>query len=326
MYKRLIDMYHTLREAGSVSDFPYLLGNTMYKSLMKNFEAVSSEWRKIVRIGNLNDFKSHDRVILHGAPNLNKIVKAGRRVGGYDDWQMKEDKYSIQLDTEGLQFTIGREVIINDDLDGLKAVPLFMGNAAGRTLNEGIVDLIEGDHLCYHGKTLFHADHSNRGSTTLANTVAGKAAVQAAINAIEKATDSSTGKKIGLKAKYIVTGIDLQFVVAELLKSVKFENVSTTGGSEFNSLAGRLTQVVLPDISSATSWYVMADPVVYPTIEVGFLHGKQTPDMLMKKAEMVNLVGGDDPYGYEFDDITYKIRYDNGMKLGAYQGMYRGKA
>lgn len=326
MHKRLIDMYTELRESGSVSDFPNILGNVMYKELQKSFESVSSVWRNICQISRLSDFKPHDRVMLHGFGGLDKIVSGGVRVGNYKDRAIQDNKYSIQLDTDGAAFSIGRELIINDDQNALSQIPMMLGISAARHLNEGVVGLLEGDTLSADGNRLFSTNHANYGTTALANTAAGKAAVIAAITAIEKSTDIKTGKKLGLKAKYLVTGVDLQFEAIELLKSMNFIPVSTSGGGTVNGLEGRLIPLVLPDITSATAWYVMAEPTLFPALEVGFLNGKQTPDIMVRKPEMVNLAGGDDMFGYEFDDLLYKVRYDFALKAAYHQGIYRGKA
>ena len=325
MHKRLIDMYSDLKESGSISDFPNILGNVMYKQLQKSFEAVSTTWRQVVSISRLADFKPHDRTMLHGFGGLDKIVKNGVRVGDYKDRAIQDSKYQIQLDTDGAAFSIGRETIINDDQNALSQVPSMLGLASARHLNEGITGLLAADSLSADGDRLFSVDHANYSNIALANTAAGKAAVIAAINKIEKSTDIKTGKRIGLKAKYLVTGIDLQFAAIELLKAMNFIPVTTTGGGTANGLEGRLIPIVLPDLP-ASAWYVMAEPSLFPAIEVGFLNGKQTPDLLVRKPEMVNLAGGDDMFGYEFDDLLYKVRYDFALKVAYHQGIFRGKA
>lgn len=64
------------------------------------------------------------------------------------------------------------------------------------------------------------------------------------------------------------------------------------------------------------AWYVLADPNLSPAITVSFLNGVEEPALLLKRAEMISLVGGgEDPYGYAFDDMTYKVRYDFGTDI-----------
>ena len=105
-----------------------------------------------------------------------------------------------------------------------------------------------------------------------------------------------------------------------------FIPVNTSGGTTAVGKATRLEVLVEPFFTSATGWYVMADPMDAPVIEVGFLDGKQEPDLLVKKAESVSVAGGEDEWGYDFDEIFFKVRYDFAVARGMYQGIYRGKA
>jgi len=66
----------------------------------------------------------------------------------------------------------------------------------------------------------------------------------------------------------------------------------------------------------------MADPMDAHAIEVDFLNGKDTPDLLVKAADAMMVAGGEDPYGYEFDDISYKVRWDYDVQVAYYQAVY----
>ena len=323
MRKTLLGMYHELKEAGSTSDFPLLLANTMHKKLSAKFKGVNSPWRQYTMSGDLNDFRAADRVIMDEAPDLLLVEEEGPYVGS----ELGENRYQIQLETRGRTFCIGRRAIINDDLNVLRKQPERFGRSAGRTLAKGIVNQIEGDGNTYDGKSMFHADHSNSGNTVLANSAAGIAAVSAAMTAIEKSTDE-TGEKMGLTARFLLVPPDLEDVALRIVQGQSFIPVTTAGGTQEVGQATRLTVLVDPFFASSntTQWYVVADPADAPVVEVGFLNGKETPDLLVKKADTVNVAGGDDEWGYEFDDIFYKVRHDWGLARGYYQGIYRGKA
>ena len=146
---------------------------------------------------------------------------------------------------------------------------------------------------------------------------------------IRRAKDPHSGELMGLTPKILLTGSTLFPVAQQLIKSTQILPVSTSGGGMYNTIAS-LTPVEEPlidEILGTTWWAVLADPLDCPVIEVGFLNGKETPDLLVKKAEMYRVNGGgDDQFGYEFDTITYKSRHDYGVALGMYQGICRGSS
>ena len=319
--KTMLNMYDELKEAGSTSDFPLLLANTMHKVLSSKFRGVNSPWRQYTIQGDLNDFRTADRVIMDEAPDLLLVEEEGP----YEGSELGENRYQIQLQTYGRTFCVGRNAIINDDLNVLRRQPERFGRSSGRTLAKKIVDQIEGDGNTYDGKNMFHADHNNSGNTTLANSAAGIAAVSAAMTAIEKSTDE-TGEKMGLVARFLLVPPDNEDVSMRITQGQSFIPVTTTGGTQEVGKATRLTVLVEPFFTSTTSWYVLSDAAAAPAVEVGFLNGKETPDLLMKRADAVSVAGGEDEWGYEFDDIFFKVRHDWGLARGYYQGIFRGKA
>lgn len=319
--KTLMDMYQDLKEAHSTSDFPNLLLNTMYKVLLQKFKGVNSPWRSYTDKSDLNDFRVNHRVLMDEAPDLEEVSENGE----YKAFTLGDHKYDIQLRTFGRTFHVGRKTIINDDLKGLTTIPGKMGRAAARTLAKQIIAMIESDGNTYDGKSLFHTDHANTSNIALTNDAAGIAAVSAASTAIQKATDE-TGEKMGLTAKYLLVGPDLEDVALRIVRGTDIVPVSTSGGTRATGKAQRLSVLVDPFMLSTTGWYVMADPSECPVIEVGFLGGKETPDLLLKRADTVSLAGGEDRWGYDFDEISYKIRHDWAKARGYYQGIFRGKA
>lgn len=318
----LLNQYHDLQESGSTSDFPLLLANVLHKLLIMKFKGVPSPWKSYTWQTELNDFKTANRVIMDEAPDLKEVVEDGP----YQDSKIKDNGYSISLSTYGRTFSVGRRAIINDDLEALRRQPERFGRSAARTLAKYCVAAIEADGIAYDGKSLFsltHAGGANFGAnTTLANTSAAINAVSAAMTAVSKAKDE-TGEKMGLIPKYLLVCPEMEDPALRITQGQSFIPVNTDGGATVVGKASRLEVLVEPFLTSTTSSYVMADPQDCPVIEVGFLDGKQTPDLLVKRINAVNLAGGDDEWGYEFDDIEFKIRWDFAVQRAMYQGIYR---
>jgi hypothetical protein len=329
MRKSLLGTYHDLKESASASDFPYLLGNTMYKKLLGRFNGFPSPWRQYVTISDLADFKAHDRIILSEAPDLDEIEADGN----YKDAKFSDAKYSIQAKTFGKTFIVGRQAVINDDLGGIMKMPQMFGRATVRTLVKRILVLLKGGYNAYDGSALFALRAATTrnyiANTTLANTAAGLTGVINACVRIRGQVDPDTGELMGLTPKYLLTGTTLAPIAQQLIKSAQILPVSTNGGGTYNPVAGLIPieEPLIDSQLSSTWWAVLADPEDCPVIEVGFMGGKAEPDLLVEKPTMVSLAGGaEDPYGYEFDELRYKVRHDWAAQLAYYQGICRGSS
>ena len=323
MRKTLLQSYHELKEAHATTDFPKLLANTMNKALLQKFKGVASPWRDYTFKSSVPDFKKASRVVLGELGDLTLKVEGGPNQGV----SQKENGYDIQVTTRSAALDVTRETIINDDLRALLQTPERFGRAAARTIAKQVVAQIEGDNTAYDGSRLFLAAHGNSGSTALSNDAAGITALSAAMTVIEKATDPISGEKMGFSPKYLVVVPELEDTARRVTDGQAFIPVTTAGGTTQVGKVTRLTVLVEPFFDSTTAWYVIADPNEAPVVEVTFLDGKETPDLLVKKPDTISVAGGgEDRWGYEFDDMHFKARYDFGLALAYYQGIYRGKA
>ena len=326
MRKTLLGMYHELKESASSSDFPYLLGNTMYKKLLNRFNGFPSPWQQYVMKGDLADFKAHDRIILSEAPDLLKIDADAP----YKDAKFSDARYQIQADTWGRSFTVDRKTIINDDLNGVMRMPEMFGRASVRTLVKAILVLLKGGKNAYDGATLFAlrggAAVNYNPNVALTNTAAGAAAVSAACQKLALSTEPASGELLGIKAKYLLTGTTLAPAARQLIRSQQILAAATAGGGEYNDLMGLipLEEPLIDTEISTTFWAVLADPMDCPVIEVGFVNGVVNPELLVMQPEMSKLAGGSDPYDFEFDALKYKVRWDFAVQLAYYQGICRG--
>jgi len=323
MRKTLLQAYHELKEAHATTDFPKLLANTMNKALLDKFKGVNSPWREYTFKSSVPDFKKASRVVMSELADLTLKVEGGPDRGV----KQKENGYDIQVETRSATLDVTRQTIINDDLNALLQTPQRFGRAAARTLAKRVVNRIEGDYLAYDGSRLFLAAHGNSGATALTNNAAGIVALSAAMTVIENSTDPDSGEKMGFTPKYLLVPPDLEDAALRITDGANFIPVTTAGGTTVVGKVTRLQVLVDPFLTSTTAWYVMADPNDAPVIEVTFLDGKETPDLLIQKPDTISVAGGgEERWDYEFDDMHFKARYDFGLALAYYQGIYRGNA
>lgn len=316
-----MDALEDLREAGSTSDFPNILGNLMYRRLVNWASAVPDAWRQYSIQSDLADFRPQNALLGYEAEDLLPVGEQG----AYQDSKLGDAGYTIQLGTYGRRFSIGRNVIINDDLNYIRRQPERFGRAAGRTIAKFVAQtVLEGNAATFDGNALFSVAHAN-----LIASGAGSALSSANLQTMITGLSSQTvfGQYTTTRARWLVIPPALEFAAEQILNSTAIVAAGTAGTvtlvGNANVMQNRLGLIVDPFLTSATAYYVIADPGEVPIVDVAFLNGKQTPDLLVERPVMQNLAGGDDQFEIEVDIMWYKVRYDFGGATALWWGGYK---
>lgn len=318
----LLDDYLELREAGSTSDFPAILGNVMYRRMIEWAQSVPDVWRQYASITEAPDKRPQTSIIGYESEDLLPIGEEGV----YQDSKLADASFQWQIGTYGRAFSINRDVILNDDLGYIRQQPRRFGRAAARSLSFFVSrTLLEGNGAAFDGTALFHANHSNLSSG--AGSAFSAVNLQNAIQAMGNQTVLNTYQTV--RPKMLVIPSSLEFAARQVLNSALIVAVGTPAGNvvqqigNANVLQNALDIVVDPFLTSTTAYYLFADPSDTPVILVGFLNGKQDPDLLIEAPTMVNVAGGSDPYEYEIDLLRYKVRFDYGGAVALWWGAYK---
>jgi hypothetical protein len=319
----LLQDYHELRESGSTGDYPALLGNLMYRSLIDWAKNIPAAWRGYAPVGSLTDFRPATRIVGYESEDLLAVDENG----AYIDSKLADASYQVSVGTYGRAFSISRKVIINDDLGYIKQQPKRFGRAAARSIAAFVSrTLLEGNGNTFDTNPLFdttnHVNHDTGASSALS-----ALNIQKAITALSQQTVLGNFQQV--TAKWLLVPPALQWTAKQILNSalIVMAGNSTTNvpiqAGNGNPLEGALNIAIDPFLTSATAWYVLADPNDVPILDVVFLQGRDTPDLLIERPVMMNLAGGDDPYEYEFDILRYKVRYEYGGATGLWWGGYK---
>jgi len=220
---RLTESEALLREADvTTASFSYLLGTSMNKRLLKDYQAWPSEWQKFTTVTALKDFKQQDRIRLGAFGSLSTVLEDQ----AYTTLTLADTRAIYSPTKRGNIVQITRETIVNDDLYAIKQIPQKLAVAAAYTLAEFVYNLLAPSFgNIYDGKWLFDSvNHGNTGivaaniPTTGSGAALNSAALQTAVVKMRKQTNLA-GKPIGLKPRYLLTVPDLEFQAMTLLKS-----------------------------------------------------------------------------------------------------------
>lgn len=319
------DYRRRLKESLTTTDWAQVLGDSIRRRMLEEYRTPSlQDWRLIVSdVVPLVDFRDHIWVRIGGYGELPTVSESE----AYPELTPSppDEEIRMAVSKKGGLESVTLEMIKNDDLLAIKSIPKKLGRAAAQTLHRTIFNgILANNPTIYDGVNLFHANHRNylEGAYPLNHTNFMKArkamATQRAFGASIEA--------LNLYPKFLVIPPDLEDMAFKLCHSAV-----QVGGAAYYSGGDPAEAATVPNLISAkfkpdyivvpywidtNDWVAVCDPKDCPTIIVGFLDGKEEPELII----------ADDPTTgslFTADKITYKIRHVWGVAVADYRGMFK---
>ncbi len=290
----------------TTASFSYLLGVSMNKRLLKDYQTWPAEWQKFVTIVPIRDFKQQTRVRLGAFGSLPIVAEDS----AYQAVTLTDSAATYVAQKRGNLVTVSREAIINDDLQAIKQIPTKLASAAAYTLAEFVYGFLANNPVIYDGSNLFTsgAPHNNLGSSALSTV-----AMQTGVTSMREQTNYA-GKRLGLRPRYLVVPPELEWTAMIATKSA---GVPGSPNNDINPMLGFVTPIVSPQLTSTTQWFLIGDPREIDTIEIGFINGAVNPMLFI----------ADNPLfasSFYQDVVAFKVRHEWGGVVTDFRGAYRG--
>src|SRR5581483_11976833 len=211
----------------TTASFSYLLGTSMNKRLLKDYQAWPAEWQRFVSIVPIRDFKQQSRVRLGAFGSLPIVAEDT----AYSTVTLTDSSATYVPQKRGNLVTVSREVIVNDDLQAIKQIPTKLAVAAAYTLAEFVYGFLSGNPTIYDGGALFTsgAPHNNLGASALSTS-----AMQTGVTAMREQTNLA-GKRIGLRPRFLVVPPELEWTAMVVTKSA---GVPGSNANDINPMLG----------------------------------------------------------------------------------------
>lgn len=288
------------RALHTTSDFPIILGDTVGRVLRDSYQAAPAGIRLLGRQTTARDFRSVNKIMLGEAPLLEKLNEHGEIKAG----TMAEAREAYKVETWARKIGITRQVLVNDDLGAFSDLARRMGQAAAETEARILVDLLESNSgngpKLSDGKTLFHADHSNKGGSGAAISDGTLSAARLALRT-QKGIEDRT---IRVTPSYLLVPPAIETEAEKWLASV-----SPARAADANPFSGSLTLVVEPRLSSAARWYVTAAPGEIDGLEYAYLSGSEGPQVESRS-------------GWDVDGVEIRVILDFGAGFIDHRGWF----
>lgn len=308
------------RAAGIIShspgDFANLVADTQNKVLAQAYEQTPTTFQIWTGTGSQPDFKQADIVNTSSFSDVDVI-------DGDEEYRygtLADKKEVAQLQTRGKLISVGRRLIVNDDLGGITRTTSTMARAMARAINADVYSLLATgatDTMNEDGVALFDAaTHGNfvAGGGGAAPTVA---TLDTAFTSMATQTalapgDGTAGATLNLQPTYLIVPRALEWTARALLDNQQDPaEGGTTSFTAVNPFRGRLQVVADAEIDGddAAKWYLAASPTQIDTITVFYLNGVQSPTLMQEE-------------GFTRDGVTFKIRHDWDAAVLDWRGLY----
>jgi len=296
-----------IQRALSTSDLPNVLANTANKKMNIAFDSTPATWKEWCSTSEVADFKTHTLVKLSEGSALDLVSENGE----YKHGSISDEAETYKLLTYGKEYTFGRHMLINDDLNALMDWLNVMGENGANKVSDLVYasgDLL-GNPTMGDSNSLF--DTSNHGNLASSGAAPSITTIGAAVTAMKKQTDLAGERKLAIQPVYFIAPVGLETTSEQLFRS-QMEGTQakpTTINPYAGSFLKRIYEVRLDPTSGALPWYILGTKG--KTAEVVFLRGSNQRPILEWSRE------------FNTSGIKYRVTLDCAVYAKDYRAFYK---
>jgi hypothetical protein len=304
--------YQRSQEAAMVgSDLPEILLDSMYKRLQADYAAYPDDWRKWTSVVPIKSLEEQSSTNFDGLGVLPSVAEGGTYTQvSITDWDAHytPKKY-------GETIVITREMILRDDTNALTRILPHLARAAAFTVNDFVYGLVEDNGAIYDANALFLSVSRSAIDTNIISGALASATLAHGMRIMmekRQGLDAATGMPVIWNKVWMIVPPALALTAAMLCgdeynaPNAHPTDVPTSGYSFFKRFLG---YIVAPWNASASKWFLVGDPADCPGLEVGFVNGRDRPELFLADDPRVGL-------SLTADQITYKVRLEFGAVIG----------
>ena len=296
----------------STGSFANLMLDAANKTLLAGYEEAEFTWNIWARTAPaVADFKNINRIRFSESPALEMVPE----LADYPEGKMSDSKESYKVEKFGSVFTVSWETIINDDLDAISRIPAMQGDAARRTQNTKVYEVLTANPLMGDGVALFGA-HASGTNTSGGAGAPAVATLNTAFTGMRRQKGLNSNVTLNLAPRFLIVPVEYEATAMELFSSTSYNAANNNEGVRniYGPGGGRSMTIVADAVlASAVQWYVAADTSRIDTIELAFLQGEESPVL-------------ENEWDFAKDCYRYKVRQTFGVKAIDWRGLYRNSA
>jgi hypothetical protein len=308
----------------TASTMAQMVANVLNKRVINTFAQFPQWWTPFVTPQDFNSLQQIRWITLGGVGELPTVAEGA----AYTEltWDDLAQRQSFEKKGGYLGLTI--EAIDRDETGRLTSAPRALAQAAWLTLSRSISGIFTsnsgvGPNVYYddsNTRALFHSSNSNLGSSALS-----WASWVATRTAMRKHAEHNSSERLGALTvgKYLLVPPDLENVALQVLASAGEPGTADNdinpwaeGDMHDALLRSARQRVIVVDLwTNTANWAAVADPMLYPTIGLGFRYGR-TPEVFSVADPRAGLM-------FSNDVMPVKVRWFYATGPMDFRGLYK---
>ena len=298
-----------------------ITANVLNKTVINQFQQYPHWWKRITSEQDFTNLQQVKWITLGGVGELPTVAEGA----AYTELTWDDQAETADFVKKGGYLGITLEAIDKDDVRRLRAAPQALAQAAWLTLSKSVSAIFTDNSgtgpTMSDSNALFDAtNHGNLLTTALSH-----AEWIVVRTAMMKQTEIHSGERLGFLTapKYVVVPIDLETTALVMLASEGLpggsnndENVFAGGDSHSTRMASARDRVVVcPLWTDTNNWAAIADPMLYPSIGIGFRYGR-TPEIFSVASPTAGLM-------FTNDTMPVKVRFFYAVGPTDWRGLHK---
>lgn len=304
-----------LSESLNTASFDQAMGDSITRQMLAYYALPDyANWRAIARTTRLNDFRTQRRIRFGGYANL-PTVGQGAPYLALTSPTDEEATYAPAK--RGGTESVTLEMIRNDDVSAIREIPARLGRAAGQTMYEFVWDFLRTNAAIYDATALAAAGHNNIVTTAMSWSNVASLRLK-----MKQQADMSNGKRLGLRLRTLCVPSDLEELAYQLQTSDRVmpdSSIASTAAAAAPNFGKKVNfDVIVVDYwTDANDYWACASPDQTPMVEIGFLDGREEPEIFVQDLPNVGSM-------FNNDMLTWKLRHVYGGAVQDFRGFAAG--
>jgi len=301
-----------LPAAYSTSSFSFVLGNSMYRRLIKEYKQV--DYREDALISFIRNAENFKPLEIIQVGYFGDVPDIDPESGDYQEITMPTDiEATYSVNQKGWILTITRRVLLNDDLKTIIQLVAKMGRAHRRTHAKRAWSKII-DNATFKGDStaLFDASHGNLGAVGLTADATGIATLTARLKAMYAQTEQDSGEGLALIPLYLWCPRDIRETAETLNSPWPGASSPNPHANKFGANHERI--ITNPLFIDTDDWGLIADGNEVELLEAAYINGQREPEFFVADNPGVGQM-------FIADKIQYKSRHEYEFEIADFRGL-----